>query len=99
MSLGSEIRDPGSRGKKGPNPGSRIRIRNTVRYAGFLIGKYRTVTCASRCTSSAAKKHLDREGTGELLSLCQLGRGGLEPVRRQQEKCSRLPLNSLTAVP
>jgi hypothetical protein len=42
MSLGSGIRDPrsgirnkpisdpGSRGQKGPNPGSRIRIRNTV---------------------------------------------------------------------
>ncbi len=29
MSLGSGIPDPGSRGQKAPNPGSRIRIRNT----------------------------------------------------------------------
>jgi hypothetical protein len=30
------IRDPGSRGQKGPNPGSWIRIRNTVVFSSFF---------------------------------------------------------------
>jgi len=60
MSLGSGIRDPGSginlfripdpgsRGQKAPNPGSRIRIRNTVRNIGtftsFLIKSHKEFT-------------------------------------------------------